>query len=91
MDPLDRLSYLRGIFYTSNQSLGQRTMPLTRQSSDAGYELYKENVMWQYGVVLFIGFEPCRAATTTTGARRASLSPEPNPSTRPATPRTLPG
>jgi hypothetical protein len=55
MDPIERLNYLRGIFYTSNQSLGQRTMPLTRQSSDPGFELYKENVMWQYGVVLFIG------------------------------------
>src|SRR4051794_25455300 len=55
MDPVERLSYLRGIFYTSNQSLGRRTMTLARQSSDAGYELYRENVMWKYGVVQFIG------------------------------------
>ncbi|MBD0327691.1 MAG: hypothetical protein ICV68_14735 [Pyrinomonadaceae bacterium] len=54
-DPMERLNYLRGIFYNSDQSLGQRTLTLTRQSSDAGYELYKENVRWQYGVVLFVG------------------------------------
>jgi hypothetical protein len=54
-DPIERLNYLRNIFYTSNQSLGQRTLTLTRQSSDAGYELYKENVRWQHGVVLFVG------------------------------------
>jgi hypothetical protein len=54
-DPVERLNYLRNAFYTSNQSLGQRTLTLMRQSSDAGFEQYKENVMWNYGAVLFIG------------------------------------
>jgi hypothetical protein len=55
MDPIERLNYLRGIFYTSDQSLGQRTLTLQRQSSDPAYALYKENIMWTYGAVLFVG------------------------------------
>jgi hypothetical protein len=36
-------------------SLGQRPISLVRQSSDAGFELYRENVMWRTGGVLFVG------------------------------------
>ena len=55
MDPVERLSYLRSVFYTNDRSLGQRPAPLTRQSSDPAYALYKENVMWQFRGVQFIG------------------------------------
>ena len=39
-DPLERLSFLRSTFYTSNLSLGQKPITLTRQAG------YPENVMW---------------------------------------------
>ena len=54
-NPQERLAYLRGIFFTSNLSLGQRPITLTRQSADVGFELYKENVMWRTGAILFVG------------------------------------
>jgi hypothetical protein len=54
--PTERLAYLRAAgFFASNQSLGQQTITLTRQSSDAGFELYKENVMWRTGNIIFVG------------------------------------
>jgi hypothetical protein len=53
-NPQERLSYLRSIFFTSNLSLGQRPITLTRQSSDTGYELYKENVLWRTGNIIFV-------------------------------------
>lgn len=54
-NPVERLNFLRGLFFTSNLSLGQNKLPVTRQSADTGFELYKENVMWRYGAVLFVG------------------------------------
>ncbi len=56
-NPSERLAYIRGAagFFATNQSLGQQPITLTRQSSDAGYELYKENVMWRVGGILFVG------------------------------------
>jgi hypothetical protein len=55
--PTERLAYIRNGagFFNSNLSLGQRPITLTRQSSDAGYELYKENVMWRTGNIIFVG------------------------------------
>jgi hypothetical protein len=46
---IERLSFLRSTFFTSNQSLGQTTMTLDRQES------YPENVRWNKGIVLFVG------------------------------------
>ena len=56
-NPTERLAYIRNGagFFTSNQSLGQRPITLTRQSSDAGFSLYKENVTWQMGNIIFVG------------------------------------
>lgn len=54
-NPQERLGYLRSVFFVTNQSLGQRPMTLTRQSSDTGFEIYKENVMFRIGNVLFVG------------------------------------
>jgi hypothetical protein len=54
-NPQERLNYLRSIFFTSNLSLGQKPITLIRQSSVAGFELYKENVMWRTGGVLLVG------------------------------------
>lgn len=53
-DPLERLAYLRSVFFTSNLNLGQAPITLVRQSDDAGYELYKENVMWRAGSIAFV-------------------------------------
>ena len=54
-DPHERLRRLRQIFYDGERSLGRQAIPLTRQSDDAGFRDYRENVRWQHGVALFIG------------------------------------
>jgi hypothetical protein len=54
LDPLERLSKLREVFFQGDQSLGQRTLPLTRQSTDPQYAKFRENVRWTYGNVLFV-------------------------------------
>lgn len=49
-DPGERLDRLREIFFVGNDSLGEKTVTLTRQSAE-----YPENVRWTYGDVTFIG------------------------------------
>jgi predicted phosphodiesterase len=49
-DPIERLERLREIFFVGDESLGEKTIPLTRQSTD-----YPENVRWSYGDVTFLG------------------------------------
>jgi hypothetical protein len=49
-DPLERLAHERQLFASTDQSLGQRTLTLTRQLPS-----YPENVRWSYGPVVFIG------------------------------------
>lgn len=55
-DPLERLASLRAMFFPGEQSLGQRKMPLTRQSQSAETSLakFRENVRWTAGNVTFI-------------------------------------
>jgi hypothetical protein len=53
-DPLERLTKLRQMFFPGEQSLGQRTLRLTRQSEDPQYGKFRENVRWTYGEVLFV-------------------------------------
>lgn len=53
-DPLERLTKLRQMFFQDDQSLGRRTMRLTRQSEEAQYAKFRENVRWTYGDVLFV-------------------------------------
>jgi len=48
-DPIERLQHERHLFASTSQSLGQRTLKLTRQSG------YPENVRWVYGPVVYIG------------------------------------
>ena len=52
-DSLERLNYLRQIFYPDNQSMGKRKITLTQQSEDRRYFKYVENEMWSQGNVLF--------------------------------------
>jgi len=54
-DPLERLAHLRGLFFPSDQSLGEQTLTLDRQSAEPLYSLYRENVRWTVHNVLFIG------------------------------------
>jgi predicted phosphodiesterase len=49
-DPIERLERLREIFFVGDLSLGEKTIPLIRQSTD-----YPENVRWTHGGVTFIG------------------------------------
>ena len=54
-EPTERLDYLRTLFYPTNQSLGQRTMTLERQSENPQFAAYRENVRWTVHNVLFVG------------------------------------
>jgi hypothetical protein len=54
-DPLDRLALLRKLFHAGDRTLGSRTLALERQSADARFAEYAENVRWRYGDVLFVG------------------------------------
>ena len=55
-DPLERLTLERSLFTSTDQSLGQKTLTLTRQSAEGGqYALYSENVRWRLGPVVHIG------------------------------------
>ncbi len=54
-DPLERLDKLRELFASGRESLGKRTLPLSRQSDDPRYRKFRENVRWSYGDVLFVG------------------------------------
>lgn len=54
-DPLERLAFLRSLFFPTDRSLGQRTMRLTRQSADPRFAAYPENVRWVKKSVLFVG------------------------------------
>ncbi len=51
-DPLERLAHERQLFASTDQSLGKRTLTLTRQLPS-----YPENVRWSYGPVVFIGLD----------------------------------
>jgi len=53
-DPLERLTKVRGMFFGGDQSLGQRTMHLTRQSENPKYANFRENLRWNYGDILFV-------------------------------------
>jgi hypothetical protein len=54
-DALERLDHERQVFYPTDQSLGGHTITVQRQSSEAGYEQYRENVRWICGPVMFVG------------------------------------
>jgi hypothetical protein len=57
-DPIERLNHERQLFDSTGQSLGQKTLTLTRESSEGGqYSLYSENVRWVYGPVVYIGLD----------------------------------
>jgi predicted phosphodiesterase len=54
-DPEERLAKLRELFTHGDESLGRRTIRLTRQSDDSEFGRFRENVRWTRGDVLFVG------------------------------------
>lgn len=54
-DSVERLNKLREIFTKGDQTLGRRTLRLTRQSDKPEFAEFRENVRWSYGNVLFAG------------------------------------
>jgi hypothetical protein len=55
-DPIERLNHERQLFFSTDRSLGQKTIRLTRESSEGGqYALYSENVRWKLGPVVYLG------------------------------------
>lgn len=51
---MESLAKVREVFFQGESSLGQRTMPVTRQSRDPRYGGYRENARWSMGGVLFV-------------------------------------
>lgn len=51
---MESLAKVREVFFQGESSLGQRTMPVTRQSSEPRYASYRENARWSMGGVLFV-------------------------------------
>ena len=55
-DPVERLHYLRKLFFTDGQTLGRKRFDLERQGDvDKQFAEYRENVRWRRGRVLFVG------------------------------------
>lgn len=54
-DPLEQLERVREIFYAEDASLGQQQIELMRQSEQARFRSYRENVRWMRGNVMFVG------------------------------------
>jgi hypothetical protein len=53
-DPLERLPKLREMFFATEQSFGQRTITLTRQSDTPQFAKYRENARWDFGGITFL-------------------------------------
>jgi len=53
-NPLERLGKLREVFFAGDRSFGQRSIALTRQSQDAKFAKYRENVRWDLAGITFI-------------------------------------
>ena len=53
-DPIERLAKLRTVFFSGEQSLGRRPLPLLRQSQAPDFAKFRENVRWDQGGVTFV-------------------------------------
>lgn len=54
-DPDERLTHLRETLFATDQSLGEQTMLIARQSGVKRFRPFSENIRWQAGEVLFVG------------------------------------
>jgi hypothetical protein len=75
-DPLERLDKLRELFFAGDSALGQKTMPLERQSRDPAFARYRENVRWQAGGALFVGLNLPGSDNNYRGTGRSGPVPE---------------
>jgi hypothetical protein len=75
-DPLERLGKLRELFFAGDSSLGQRTIPLERQSRDPAFARYRENVRWQAGGALFVALNLPGSDNNYRGTGRSGPVPE---------------
>jgi hypothetical protein len=66
-DPIERLSYLRALFFPNEQSLGRHTITLVRQSDNPAFLPYRENVRWEASRVLFAGLHVVGSNNNITG------------------------
>jgi hypothetical protein len=53
-DPVERLNRLRATYFAGDTSLGDRSLRLARQSDDARFRAYRENVRWLVGGIVFV-------------------------------------
>ena len=54
-DPVERLDFIRQLFFGDSTSLGQTPMNVIRESDVARFRPFRENVRWQANGVAFIG------------------------------------
>jgi hypothetical protein len=54
-DPVERLDFVRQLFFADASSLGQNPLTLTRESEVARFRPFRENVRWQAEGIAFIG------------------------------------
>ncbi|WP_244140205.1 hypothetical protein [Caballeronia sp. BCC1704] len=54
-DPVERLDFVRQLFFVDASSLGQNPLTLTRESEVARFRPFRENVRWQAEGIAFIG------------------------------------
>lgn len=54
-DPVERLDFVRQLFFADANSLGQEPLALTRESEVARFRPFRENVRWQASGIAFIG------------------------------------
>lgn len=52
-DPLERLDFLRKMFFRDSKSMGQKKIPLNSQGSNPEFARYVENVAWEHGGIQF--------------------------------------
>lgn len=50
---LERLNRVRELFFADDDSFGDASVALTRQSSNVKFRSYAENARWEYGNILF--------------------------------------
>jgi hypothetical protein len=53
-DPEERLDFERKTFFPTDMTLGANPMRVERESSEPGYEAYRENARWVAGPVLYM-------------------------------------
>lgn len=54
-DPVERLDFIRQLFFGDSNSLGQTPMNVIRESDVARFRPFRENVRWQSNGIAFIG------------------------------------